>query len=132
MKEKILTTRKSGMAVLLLTIALYVAAIALLLASIGGVFTPTYTDANGVSVIDQSAFDPTGLIVIPCLIWLVFGWLMLLGTVIVAQPMVWYYRRTAQRQFGGISGDLAGWFLVKMEFWLLAAMVLAQQGGRAI
>jgi len=50
----------------------------------------------------------------------------------VAQPMVWYYRRTAQRQFGGISGDLAGWFLVKMEFWLLAAMVLAQQGGRAI
>ena len=65
-------------------------------------------------------------------LYLCGGWLMLLGTVIVAQPMVWYYRRTAQRQFGGISGDLAGWFLVKMEFWLLAAMVLAQQGGRAI
>ena len=65
-------------------------------------------------------------------LYLCGGWLMLLAAVLVSEPVVWYYRRTAQRQFGGISGDLAGWFLVKMEFWLLAAMVLAQQGGRAI
>lgn len=35
------------------------------------------------------------------------------------------YVRTAGR-FGGTSGDLAGWFLVKTEFWMLAALVAAQ------
>ena len=36
------------------------------------------------------------------------------------------YEHTAKRQFGGTSGDLAGWFLVKAEFWMLAALVAAQ------
>ncbi len=38
-----------------------------------------------------------------------------------------YYAHTAQMQFGGVSGDLAGWFLVKEEFWTLAAIVLLQR-----
>ena len=33
---------------------------------------------------------------------------------------------TAMKRFGGVSGDLAGWFLVKLEFWLLAALVAVQ------
>lgn len=36
---------------------------------------------------------------------------------------LWRYRSVAQRQFGGISGDLAGWFLQKTEIWMLAALV---------
>ena len=32
----------------------------------------------------------------------------------------------AVKKFGGISGDLAGWFLQKAEFWMLAAMVACQ------
>lgn len=36
------------------------------------------------------------------------------------------YARAATRLFGGTSGDLAGWFLVKAEFWMLAALVAVQ------
>ena len=41
-----------------------------------------------------------------------------------------HYARTAKRQFGGLSGDLAGWFLQRAEFWMLAALVLCQYGER--
>lgn len=40
--------------------------------------------------------------------------------------VLWYYHRTAIQKFGGLSGDLAGWFLQKAEFWMLAAMVACQ------
>ena len=49
---------------------------------------------------------------------------MTLAAVIV----LWGYVRTARRDFGGISGDLAGWFLQRAEFWMLAALVLWQYG----
>ena len=39
---------------------------------------------------------------------------------------VWRYIHTAAWEFGGTSGDLAGWFLVKAEFWMLAAVVAVQ------
>lgn len=38
-----------------------------------------------------------------------------------------FYAQTALHSFGGTSGDLAGWFLVKAEFWMLAASVLVQE-----
>lgn len=37
-----------------------------------------------------------------------------------------YYRRMAQEQFNGLSGDLAGWFLQTAELWMLGTMVLTQ------
>lgn len=37
-----------------------------------------------------------------------------------------YYRVMAQRAFGGVSGDLAGWFLQTAELWMLAAACAAQ------
>ena len=45
-----------------------------------------------------------------------------------------YYRITAYRQFGGITGDLAGWFLQLCEIVLLAACVLTEKlmGGFAV
>ena len=39
---------------------------------------------------------------------------------------LWRYRTVAARQFGGISGDLAGWFLQRAELWMLAALVACQ------
>ena len=36
-----------------------------------------------------------------------------------------YYLKMADQEFGGISGDLAGWFLQTAEFWMLAGMELA-------
>ena len=39
-----------------------------------------------------------------------------------------HYRHTALREFGGTSGALAGWFLVRAEFWMLAALVAVQYG----
>ena len=35
----------------------------------------------------------------------------------------------AVKQFGGITGDLAGWFLQKAELYMLAALVLCQWKG---
>lgn len=37
-----------------------------------------------------------------------------------------YYRYVCIHEFGGLSGDLAGWFLQKAELWMLAAMCLWQ------
>ena len=39
-----------------------------------------------------------------------------------------YYSRTAKRQFGGLSGDLAGWFLQTAELWMLGVVCLTQYG----
>ena len=38
------------------------------------------------------------------------------------------YRRLCVRDFGGLSGDLAGWFLQTAELWMLAGMVLTYYG----
>ena len=35
----------------------------------------------------------------------------------------------SDKQFGGITGDLAGWFLQKAELWMLAALCACQWGG---
>ena len=40
-----------------------------------------------------------------------------------------HYRFVAEKQFGGITGDLAGWFLQRAELWMLAALVACQWGG---
>ena len=42
------------------------------------------------------------------------------------------YIRTVKRAFGGTSGDPAGWFLVKTEFWMLAALVVTQLAEKRI
>lgn len=50
------------------------------------------------------------------------------GAAMIAAALLtfgWYYW-AAMKKFGGLSGDLAGWFLQKAEFWMLAALVLCQ------
>ena len=39
------------------------------------------------------------------------------------------YHVVSGKQFGGITGDLAGWFLQKAELWMLAALCACQWGG---
>lgn len=48
---------------------------------------------------------------------------------LAALAVFFYYRRMARVQFGGLSGDLAGWFVQTAELWMLAALVLAEYGG---
>lgn len=43
--------------------------------------------------------------------------------------VLWRYHHVAVKEFGGITGDLAGWFLQKAEFWMLAALAASQWGG---
>lgn len=54
----------------------------------------------------------------------VAGGVMLAGAALV----LFYYRRLALRSFGGITGDLAGWFLQMCELVLLAGLVFAGKG----
>ena len=39
------------------------------------------------------------------------------------------YRIVCERDFAGLSGDLAGWFLQKAEFWMLTTLVMRQMIG---
>lgn len=63
------------------------------------------------------------LCILLCFLLAVCGSLL---PVAVALLVFWRYHRVAQRQFGGISGDLAGWFVQKAELWMLAALVTEQ------
>ena len=48
---------------------------------------------------------------------------------LAAGVALWRYHRVAIKQFGGITGDLAGWFLQKAELYMLAALVFCQWKG---
>lgn len=48
------------------------------------------------------------------------------GMALAALALLLRYLRVACAQFGGISGDLAGWFLQRAELWQLAVLALCQ------
>lgn len=50
------------------------------------------------------------------------GWALVLAAAVVFAR----YYRVATKQFGGTTGDLAGWFLQKCEIWMLAALAACQ------
>ena len=47
---------------------------------------------------------------------------------LTAHVVFGYYYRMSKRQFGGLSGDLAGWFLQTAEMWMLLVLTIAQYG----
>ena len=53
------------------------------------------------------------------------GWALVLAALVVLAR----YYAVSKKQFGGITGDLAGWFLQKAEIWMLAALAACQWGG---
>ena len=48
------------------------------------------------------------------------------AAVLAALGVFLCYRNMAEKQFGGLSGDLAGWFLQTAELWMLGAVCLAR------
>ena len=50
------------------------------------------------------------------------GWLMIPAVLLV----FFRYRGLAEKSFGGLSGDLAGWFVQTAELWMLGALCLQQ------
>ena len=47
------------------------------------------------------------------------------GEAVLAALLVFlYYLRMCVKDFRGLSGDLAGWFLQTAELWMLAALTL--------
>lgn len=67
----------------------------------------------------------TGLSILLCIGLCFQGWQGAAMTA-AALGVFLYYRRMAQEQFNGLSGDLAGWFLQTAELWMLGTMVLTQ------
>ena len=66
-----------------------------------------------------------GRAVLCCAMLALGGWALVLA----ALAVLWRYHAVACKQFGGITGDLAGWFLQKCEIWMLAALAVSQWGG---
>ncbi len=68
------------------------------------------------------AIGLTGFI---CVIWMLYHSVIYGGAALVGAGAVFiYYRRRIVREFGGITGDLAGWFLQVCEL-LMAGCVIA-------
>ena len=59
------------------------------------------------------------------------GMLALGGGALVGTTLLVFlrYHVVSKKQFGGITGDLAGWFLQKAELWMLVALAACQWGG---
>ena len=53
------------------------------------------------------------------------GWAAVLAALLV----FWRDYAVSKKQFGGITGDLAGWFLQRAELAMLAALAVCQWGG---
>lgn len=45
---------------------------------------------------------------------------------LAAEGVFLWYRHMSKKQFGGLSGDLAGWFLQTAELWMLLALYAVQ------
>lgn len=52
------------------------------------------------------------------------GWLLTVVTAAMSTLLFWRYHRMAKQEFGGITGDLAGWFLQVGELGLMAAAMV--------
>ena len=62
--------------------------------------------------------------VLCAVVWAVFGGWLALACPLAAALCVIYYRHMAYKQFGSVTGDLAGWFLQVTELVLTAVIVL--------
>lgn len=63
------------------------------------------------------------------MVWILTGGLMALWLAGAAALCVLVYRRMAYKQFGGVTGDLAGWLVQVTELTLITVIVI---GGKAV
>ena len=68
----------------------------------------------------------TALAVLLCAALIIAGGAVGALMALAALLILWRYSCIAKVQFGGISGDLAGWFLQKTEIWMLAVLVICR------
>ena len=61
--------------------------------------------------------------------WVVLGGWLCVVCLVIAALCLWFYRQMAYKHFGGVTGDLAGWFLQITELALTVVIVL---GGKLI
>lgn len=76
---------------------------------------------------------PWWVLTLYLLLWaalvLLWGDLIAGGAALIVMIVFYFiYRAMALREFGGFTGDLAGWFIQVGELGLLAAVVLAERG----
>ena len=60
-------------------------------------------------------------------VWLWGAWIPGLAALVGAVCVYFFYKRMALREFGGFTGDLAGWFLQVCELVMLAAVALTER-----
>ena len=64
---------------------------------------------------------------------LVFGGLLGIGgailSTVAAVAVFWRYRRLCEKEFGGLAGDLAGWFVQTAELWMLGMLAVSRYVG---
>lgn len=83
-------------------------------------FTGDHTNRN------NQIFDVIWLISVGIVIFLAGG--VYGGSVIAAAVLCTaYYLYMSQREFGGITGDLEGWYLQMLELMGLCAVVIAEK-----
>ena len=68
-------------------------------------------------------------LVVCALVWIVCGGWTAALCLAAAVGCVWAYRRMAYKYFGGVTGDLAGWFLQIAE---LSCIAMAVIGGKTL
>ena len=73
-----------------------------------------------------------GLALLYAALWLILSPLVGGFAFLFAAGSFVYYRWMAYREFGGITGDLAGWFLQICELAALGGAVLAQRLGAVL
>lgn len=66
--------------------------------------------------------------IVAAFLWIIITGGILEGITVLVMTMAvfFYYRFMSYKEFGGITGDLAGWFLQICELSLVAALVIAE------
>ena len=67
--------------------------------------------------------------VLSFLLWMILGGWLSIGCAAAAAACLVYYRHMAYKNFGGVTGDLAGWFVQITELVLTAVIVLGGKIG---
>ena len=104
--------------------------------ALSGLAAVRWKNARGSGMLFQFTNSAAGTVVVVVLaLWAIVASMGIVymspivgGAAIAAAAVMFvYYRIMSYRQFGGITGDLAGWFLVMCEFICLLAVALAER-----
>ena len=74
-------------------------------------------------------FSSSIYVLLCAVVWIIFGGWLAAACAAAAAGCVLYYHHMAYKQFGGVTGDLAGWFLQIAELVMTAVIVL---GGKML